>query len=238
MKKLLLFYCLLFHILCATEFHYSIASPHFELAYTEKDHAVSGELLEAAEVVYPQLCKDFQHTFSKKIHITLYPTIASHHQATGLHDAPEWVVARTKNGVIDIVSPLNPGPHHSKQTTKNILLLNIAKAFIHDKFAGASLPLWLVFGAASVKVGYPFSKLPQVLPSWEELETSDYKKFGFVRGYQCAHSFVSFLEKKYGWETVLRLLAEYTAFEKITGLSQKELYAQWMKITLIYGPIE
>lgn len=229
-KKLLAAFILLRSVLFAQAIEVCESSEHFEIACESNDCLIAHELIEMAESFYPQLRIDFNHTFIKKLKINIFPNLTAFHEAIEWIEAPQWVVAKANDKEVDIVSPLNPGSFHSEQTIKKIFMLNIVKAFIYQKFGVTGRPFWVVFGVASNKIDYNSSnKLPEILPSLQQLEESNCKEFGEIGGFQCAQSFISFIEKKYGWEKILQFLTNYNAFEQVTGISKEYIYDEWVR---------
>ena len=204
------------------------ATDHFQL-FAESHEAITNDLLEEIEASYFKNSVDFDFIPNEKIQINLFSDLTDFHQSIGWNNAPDWVVARTLVGVIDIVSPQNPGPYHTEKSIKRILLLNIAKSFIYQKYGSSCASFWFVFGVASNQVDQTvIVQLPKVLPTLQQLEEADTKTFSKIGGFQIAHHLSAFIKQTYGWEKTLQLLASDDDFEAILGISKEDLYNKWV----------
>jgi hypothetical protein len=212
------------------ELNDSITSDYFEVHCSQTDaQIVINELLPLAERLYSELSADFQHSFESKISLILYPTIAEFHQKMGVINYPEWLVAGNDEKTIHIVSPNNPGTYHTSESIKKILQLNIIKTFIYSKYGLECAPFWFVFGIASVRTGYFQSSLINNIPTWQQFSTAHFST-AKINGHYIAHCFVHFIKQEYGWQTILNILENYSAFEKIVGYSPEALYNHWASI--------
>jgi hypothetical protein len=208
---------------------HKIASEHFQLACSDDDVSIASTLIENAERAYAKYAIDFQQTPDRPIELFVYPSVEAFQEAMGLHNAPRWMVAHATDHSIHIVSPSNPGPAHNKKNLTMILRLEVAEAFINNLSMSVNPPHWLHFGFAANEAGYFFKRLSSSVPSLELLEKPDGEEFGNAGGYQWSYLFVSYIETKYGKEKVLQLLRNADRFEEIIGLSQEQLYQQWLQ---------
>ena len=224
-----LFFCLILFQLSAQELNVYQASQHFQCYSSVKDHDIVSELLSIAEDFYSLLNLVFHEDINITIEINLFPDLDSHHQAIGIEDAPSWVVARSNDRKIDIVSPLNPGPVHTGESLKKIFLLSISQIYISNAF-GNDIPYWLLYGVAAKRVNYFSKRLSSPPPTLQDLETDDYQTFVDIGGFACGYSLAAYIESKYGFEKVIDLLKDYSSFEEILGISKDQLYQEWQEL--------
>ncbi|MCE5293581.1 MAG: hypothetical protein LLF94_03070 [Chlamydiales bacterium] len=201
----------------------SVNSEHFEITCSEQDKEECRALVQSCETLYPKLSEEFQTQFSERIQIQLFPDLTTFHKTIDAEDAPDWWIIQFGNP-IQMISPLNPGSYHSAENVRKALLKAVVQAFIYNKFPQCNAPWWLVAGITAKRVDWPYQRVPSFLPEINELENSTYGLPGM--GW-CAVSLTSYIEKKYGWEAVLKLLEDYSSFEQIIGLSKEALVNQW-----------
>lgn len=198
------------------------ATSHFIFHFSEMDENTVSLMAEELESFYTEISEEFSFSDDRSFDINIYPNITSFHEALGFNEAPSWAVARATLDTIDIVSPANPGPAHSEESIKKIMKLNIVKAVLFNKFCENNVPYWLVYGIGAVRATYGNSShLFKYIPSLKELETSDYKNFSKINGFQVSYSFVEFVQETFGQNTLIELLSNYE--------SRKEtLYQNWI----------
>lgn len=216
-KKVLLCCLLSLQGLYAQMLDFHADSSHFQIHYSEMDIKIVPGLLETLEEFYSTISEEFEHTMHHQLQINIYPDIQSHHDAIGLTNGADWVVANADHGVIDIVSPLNPGPSHTELTIRKIMQINVVKSVLYDKFGQDQVPYWLAFGIGALKAEYSFSCPPKYIPTLIELEAKH-----SVDYFHAAYSLVKFVQETYGWEMVLQLAANYDIYKE-------ELYNSWIQ---------
>lgn len=213
MKKLLiscLTGLLLLNVVHAQPLENAKATTHLIFHFSEMDDTTISLIAEELESFYMEISEEFSFSDNPSFDINIYPNIASFQEALNLNDAPSWCVARATSDTIDIVSPTNPGPAHTEESIKKIMKLNIVKAALFNKFSENNVPYWLVYGVGAVKAKYGNSShLLKYIPSLEELETSDYKKFGKINGFQASYAFVEFVQETFGRDVLIDLVSNY-----------------------------
>lgn len=224
MLKSLLLGCLtaLFSInnLYSYSFDRYLNTPHFVFHYSEIDNDTLACYAEELEGFYKEMRDEFSFSIQHPLHVNIYANIDSFHEALGLTEAPAWCVAYANSDKIDIVSPSNPGPAHSKQSINRIMKLNIVKAILYNKF-GSDSPYWLIYGIAAIKANNDFSSALKYIPSLKELENSKLNGFDNIDGFNASCKFVKFIEKTFSKEALIDLLSNYEA-------QKEELYQSWL----------
>jgi RNA polymerase sigma-70 factor, ECF subfamily len=211
---------------------------HFMLFCMPPDHSVAETMLNEAENFYMHLAKDFKGEFSTKIIMNIYPDLLTFHQAIGWPTAPDWVIGDDHHNIINNVSPNNPGPVHTYQSVMKSNKVGLVTVFVSDKFPTNFIPRWLHQGVALYKAQFLSDgvnkRLRQnisALPTFEELESieEDDIRFEQIKGFAISYSVVQFIEQKWGWDSILALLADYAKFEEILKVSKQELWSQWIR---------
>lgn len=204
-------------------------------------------MIEKGEAFIEELSNDFKHTYSKKMNLYIYPDLVSFHKAINSPNAPDWVIGCHGGNISKIVSPSNPGPVHSYESILLSERSGLVTAYIYDKYSNNdSIPRWLHQGVALYKAGFYSPEKVTLdlthdiakLPSLEQLESikkeDNALTFSKVNGFYVSFSLVEFIIQKWGWESVLNLLENYSNFEKVFGLSKKEFQEQWLEFLRNY----
>ncbi len=99
-------------------------SLHFKILYFDKkDEQILNKLTDLLESKYKDLSKKLIYSI-KTITVKIYPTIEKLHTALHLKNAPEWIVGKSIDNCIEVISPL---AHHSIYNYNDIV-----KIFIHE----------------------------------------------------------------------------------------------------------
>jgi RNA polymerase sigma-70 factor, ECF subfamily len=213
---------------------------HFILFCTPTDQAVAEKIVNNAEMIYGQLAVDFKSECTSKINLEVYPDLESLHQALKWPDAPDWIACNYNIDIIRMVSPNNPGP---AQTYDNVMRSNqsgVVATFIYNIYPHHSLiPRWLHQGVALYKMNrYSDKHLKKLKENISSLTTFEYLEaidkedditFLQANGFLVSYAMVQFIEQKWGWDSILALLADYTKFEEILKISKQEFWSQWIK---------
>lgn len=212
---------------------------HFILNCLETDQAATDELALQAENFYDQLTHDLNHNYSQKIEINIYPDVKSFHEATNQPTAPDWIIGKSEGNIIYSVSPLNPGPDHSADSIACSIKTSMTVSFIREKYNNhQSIPRWLHQGVGLYKAHYYpqaskiMAKQLDQLPTIEDLEKvakNDSIGFDKLHGFGVSYSLIEFIDQKWGWATILRLLEDYSKFDEIIGISKSAFREQWIE---------
>ncbi|MBY0353224.1 hypothetical protein K2W90_02560 [Candidatus Babeliales bacterium] len=211
---------------------------HFEILCAPQDQTIAEEILVQNEAFFARLSQDFNHTPSTPFIVTIHPTLVSLHEALGWPDAPNWVIARTKEGTDTRVCPNAPDTTFTRERLMHSYKMGLTTLFLYSKFSTATeLPRWLQQGIALYKanwftaqqcnkeLGKDMAKLPDI----EQLETNGAIDFACKNGFKVSFSLVDFLVTRWGWDSALTLLGNYNNFEKIVKLGKQEFKTEWIK---------
>jgi len=214
-------------------------TPHILFLCAPGDEDSAKQIADCVEPFFKELSALFNHTYSTAIIVSIYPNIASFHTAIGQPDAPEWVIGQSDTQSIMGVSPSNPGQYHGYDSILRSYKVNLASVFIEDMYTHhQSIPRWLHQGVAlyiaqffdpekvTANLAQDLAKLPTIA-QLDAIEKCDTMTFDQHNGFHVSYSLVRFIDKHWGWQTLLRLLNEYDNFEKIIGISKEEFEKQW-----------
>lgn len=204
---------------------------HFKIYCAKEDENVSQELLPPLEDLYEQLTKDFQHTYSGLISIEIYPNLTEFHKAIHAPFAPDWLVAEANPHIVKGVSPSNPGPAHSHESMVSCYKVCLAHLFLmdsNDHYKNA--PYWLLQGVSLYK-GNRHKKIQGQVPTMAQLDAIKDCAINFdkINGFSISPLLVKFIDINWGWDTVLKLLENYSDFENIIGFTKEEFMSKFKK---------
>lgn len=230
-----------------TNFPLYLENEHFQIFCEEKDQAAANQMLQILESHFGKLSKDFEHLYTDKIHIHIFPTIEQFHEAIHWPSAPAWIVANSGDGLephtFFIVSPVNPGTYHSFESILKISVVNLTKLFIADKYKKHS-PYWLRIGIAFHEAGMVQKNLTKrlievknskgLIPTLHQLETVPLEEFNQIGGYSYAYALAEFIIQTWGWEKVLALLDDYSSFESVLEVSKQDFRELWINFLMTH----
>lgn len=203
------------------------------------DQTVGDEILAQSETDYDTLSNLFEYNPTKQFIINIYPDLQSLHKAINFPDAPDWVMGKTENNTQWRVTPRNPGPVHTAESAKTGAKAGLIASFIYEKYPNKIIPRWLHQGIALYKAPLfshkhmlKLAENPADLPGLEQLDALDKKDtdgFNKLNGFYVSPSMVEFIDKRWGWKTILALLEDYSAFEKILGISKTAFHTLWIQ---------
>ncbi|QEK12056.1 hypothetical protein FQB35_06535 [Crassaminicella thermophila] len=144
--------------------------------------------------------------------------------------APDWYIGDNKGSVVLMVSPqANVKGHNIKS------IMSAAKhELVHviNYRINPNLSYFIDNGVATyLSKQSPYKNFIQYnrIPSIEFLEIKDELKFGNAGGYQYSYTFIEFLDKKYGWESVFELIKGNKFYVEIFSKTKQEIYNEWVK---------
>ena len=168
---------------------------------------------------------DYQNTMQTK----KYGFIAS---LLGL----DWYIGDNIATNVLLTSPANPGNMHGYDDVKYVVLHEIVHAYISAINKG--IDLWLTEGAALyLSNGEPFSKTKLDyfdIPTYKDICSNNPIYFSNCGGYTFAHTYIEYLHKEYGWDSVLMLI-ETENYEECFAKSKEEIYKEWVDFIRNYS---
>ncbi len=200
--------------------------------YYEKQEAAARDVFELAEAEAGRLTQKLG--FSQKQDLAMY-----------IYDRQSTFQTK-KYGMIALLLNLNWYIGDNRGSTVLLASPGEAKSqneYDRRKYAGphemvhalnsilnAKMPLWLNEGTALYLTnGAPPADLfdASPVPALSQLDTSSPVAFSNMGGYHFAHTYMEFLDKTYGWDTVLALL-KTGDYEGATGKTKQALYEAWL----------
>lgn len=218
---------------------YQQSSEHFEFYSIKKDIESLKDLEINLEKNYFKITNDLGTSFSIKIKVYIYPDIKTFHEKINIRNGPGWLVGIGLYNELHMVSPLNPGSIHSYESLIKVVVHEFTHvATINLIGNNRSIPKWLYEG-----IGYYEAEqitdtlrkkikdlvLKDEIPTFNELETMSYIKFGDTGGYNFSAIIVEFLIENYGLDKVISLIKQPENYKSIFGLSKEELEKKWIK---------
>ncbi len=209
---------------------------HFKLYCMFNDKEAAKKVLDVAEQNLKKLSEDFKHPYSTKINLYVFPSLQEHHNAIGWSSAEDWLV----NAMFDethsffTVSPANPGPQHSAESILKLNIVGLTELFIKDAYK--NVPTWFGFGIGLLNADWKSTKTLKELaqdhtkiPTFEQLNSSSQTSDAQMIRQNASYSVIEYLNKTKGWDIIRALLADFSSFEKILGVSQEVFRNQWIE---------
>ncbi len=232
----------------------TLQTPHFDIYYYDQEADVVNDVGRMAERWYDRLSRTFNHTFNRKP-IVLYANSADFQQTT----TTGGLIGEGTGGFTDefmnrVVLPLTgnyaDNDHVLGHELVHVFQYDIAATQVASRrrFSLEQLPLWLVEGMAEY-----FSKgrvdpltamwirdatIHDRLPNLRKL--SDPRYFPYRYG----EALLAYIGGRFGDEAVIRYFLAAgqvgidAAFEHATGISSKQLFADWQAASHeLYDPV-
>lgn len=144
--------------------------------------------------------------------------------------APEWYIGDNKGDKLLMVSPYAnvTGNDHD----------SIISATIHELVhtinyqINPRLSYWINNGVATYLANQkPYDKFTrdQPIPVFNDLKSDNEIRFGKIGGYQYSYSYIDFINKKYGWNSVLDLVYGKKSYNDIFSKSDGDIYMEWVE---------
>lgn len=141
----------------------------------------------------------------------------------------DWYIGDNIGTDVLLTSPANPGNLHSYDDIKYAVLHEIIHAYV--SVLNEDIDLWLTEGMALyLSNGEPFYRKyldNYTIPTYHAVNSNNPLIFSNCGGYTFAHTYIEYLDKTYGWEKVLKLIKTEN-YEDCFGISQKEIYEEWV----------
>lgn len=141
----------------------------------------------------------------------------------------DWYIGDNIGTDVILTSPANPGAAHDYDDNKYAVLHEIVHAYI--SVINEDVDLWLTEGAALYLTnGEPFYKAyleAFALPTYDDTASNNPLTFSNCGGYTFAHTYIEYLDRTYGWDTVLKLV-ETENYEACFDKSKKMIYEEWI----------
>ncbi|MGE5390438.1 MAG: hypothetical protein ACM3PE_05170, partial [Deltaproteobacteria bacterium] len=144
--------------------------------------------------------------------------------------APEWFIGDNRGDRVLIVSPyaqVKGNDHDSIISSAQHELVHTINYQIDPK-----LSYWLDNGVAT----YLANQVPaedfarnQPIPEFSDLESESQLRFGKIGGYQFSYTYIEYIDKTYGWDSVLALVRGNQTYQEIFNKSAHHIYTEWVR---------
>lgn len=142
----------------------------------------------------------------------------------------DWYIGDNIGTEVILTSPANPGEAHSYDDIKYAVMHEIVHAYV--SVINKDVDLWLSEGMALyLSNGEPFYKEYleyYTIPTYDIINSNNPLTFSHSGGYTFAHTYIEYLDKTYGWDEVLRLIASED-YEQCLKKSKKKVYEEWVQ---------
>lgn len=202
----------------------------------DKSEKVHEDLFNELKGNVERLTEKYKHQPSQKIIIEIYPDLPAFHKAMGEDDAPDWFMGTFEGRRLKIVSPLNPGPHHSYQSILTSTVHLYTMWLVQD--INSETPTWLRQGiggyeAKGMSEQYILNSVNQHLqngpvPAFQDFNQESWD-FGSRGGFQFTYTIVEFILEKYGLDALNKLIRKPNGFQEIFQRSEQEFHGEWVK---------
>lgn len=185
---------------------------NIEIQYSDENEPCVLELMNQALIAYETITSLFKlNNYTRKITIRLYNSIDELHQDVFGEKREEWEVAlEGEDGILKLVTPLNPGNVHSYNDIMKITQKSIADIILVDNFE--DIPDWLdittyLFGLNDAKTTYSYNSL----------------NIQNVTSFSDAYFITLSLINIYGINKIIKLYKKAKNYNKILDASDNEI---------------
>ncbi len=209
-------------------------SEHFIFYAYDEDISCLDDLGSVLESNYVRITNDLQVTLDHKITIEIYPDLDMFHLAIDQPEAKEWLVGVYMNGMIKMVSPLQPGNQHTYESLMKVIVHEFTHVLVSEINASFyNIPIWLNEGIAvyeaeqwsrgdeAVIIGLIHQN---ALPSLNDLDNSNFNE---LHGYLLSYTVVGYIVAEYGYETLTALIKEPSEMQSIVGMDETQFETAW-----------
>lgn len=236
-------------------FHFkTLQTPHFDIYYYDQEADVVNDVGRMAERWYDRLSRTFNHTFNRKP-IVLYANSADFQQTT----TTGGLIGEGTGGFTDefmnrVVLPLTgnyaDNDHVLGHELVHVFQYDIAAQQVTSRrrFSLEQMPLWLVEGMAEY---FSKGRIDPLTAMWIRDATihdrlPNLRKLSDPRyfPYRYGEALLAYIGGRFGDEAVVRYFLAAgqvgidAAFEHATGLSSKQLFADWQAAAHeLYDPV-
>lgn len=202
--------------------------------YYEEEASAAADVFEYADERVEQIAEKLGFDEKQAVRVFIYDSQKTMQEKKYGLIGPmlglDWYVGDNIGTDVILTSPANPGPAHTYDENKYVVLHEIVHAYI--SVLNPQIHLWLTEGCALyLSNGEEFN--PDWLeymsiPTYEDTLTRNPIRFSDCGGYTFAHTYIQYLEETYGWDNVLKII-KTEDFEAVFGKTQKEIYDEWVK---------
>ena len=191
---------------------------NIEIQYSDENEPCVLELMNQVLIAYETTTSLFKlNNYDRKITICLYNSIEELHQDVFGEKREEWEVAlEGEDGILKLVTPLNPGNVHSYSDIMKIAQKSVADTILEDNFE--DIPDWLdittyLFGLNDAKTTYSYNNL----------------NIQNVTSFSDAYFITLSLINIYGINKIIKLYKKAKNYNKILNASDNEINKKIVK---------
>lgn len=191
---------------------------NIEIQYSDENEPCVLELMNQVLIAYETITSLFKlNNYDRKITICLYNSIEELHQDIFGEKREEWEVAlEGEDGILKLVTPLNPGNIHSYSDILKIAQKSVADTILEDNFE--DIPDWLdittyLFGLNDAKTTYSYNNL----------------NIQNVTSFSDAYFITLSLINIYGINKIIKLYKKAKNYNKILNASDNEINKKIVK---------
>lgn len=191
---------------------------NIEIQYSDENEPCVLELMNQVLIAYETITSLFKlNNYDRKITICLYNSIEELHQDVFGEKREEWEVAlEGEDGILKLVTPLNPGNVHSYSDIMKIAQKSVADTILEDNFE--DIPDWLdittyLFGLNDAKTTYSYNNL----------------NIQNVTSFSDAYFITLSLINIYGINKIIKLYKKAKNYNKILNASDNEINKKIVK---------
>ena len=191
---------------------------NIEIQYSDENEPCVLELMNQVLIAYETITSLFKlNNYDRKITICLYNSIEELHQDIFGEKREEWEVAlEGEDGILKLVTPLNPGNVHSYSDILKIAQKSVADTILEDNFE--DIPDWLdittyLFGLNDAKTTYSYNNL----------------NIQNVTSFSDAYFITLSLINIYGINKIIKLYKKKKNYNKILNASDNEINKKIVK---------
>ena len=191
---------------------------NIEIQYSDENEPCVLELMNQVLIAYETITSLFKlNNYDRKITICLYNSIEELHQDVFGEKREEWEVAlEGEDGILKLVTPLNPGNVHSYSDIMKIAQKSVADTILEDNFE--DIPDWLdittyLFGLNDAKTTYSYNNL----------------NIQNVTSFSDAYFITLSLINIYGINKIIKLYKKTKNYNKILNASDNEINKKIVK---------
>lgn len=191
---------------------------NIEIQYSDENEPCVLELMNQVLIAYETITSLFKlNNYDRKITICLYNSIEELHQDIFGEKREEWEVAlEGEDGILKLVTPLNPGNVHSYSDILKIAQKSVADTILEDNFE--NIPDWLdittyLFGLNDAKTTYSYNNL----------------NIQNVTSFSDAYFITLSLINIYGINKIIKLYKKAKNYNKILNASDNEINKKIVK---------
>lgn len=212
----------------------NIIKGEFVELYYEAEKDAAEDVFELADLQAEKISAKLGFTTKQNIKIYVYDNQSTMQTKKYGYIAPclslSWYIGDNIGTDVILTSPANPGQDHDYDSVRYAVPHEIVHAYV--SVVNPKIKLWLTEGMALyLSNGQPFYKryLQSIhIPSYKDIQTSNPIKFSDIGGYSLAHIYIEYLEKEYGWGSVLELIRSEN-YEEVFSKSENDIYIEWIE---------